>query len=277
MITITDEMVKKALPHRDNTFDKRKNGKVLVIAGSDRYPTTGLIVGNAAMRAGAGLVTIATSTYARQIISSNLMEVMSISYEDNKELTRQIEIADTVAIGSGIDRTEFSKELLEKALNYDKKLVIDADGIFLLKNFLCKIKTKDIVITPHESEFSNLIDLSVSVISENRQILAEDFAKKYKIKLLLKGKNTIITDGNNTFLLDKGSYKMATGGMGDCLTGIIAAMSASGISLLDAAISGAYIHSLTADVLSKNMYTVLASDIINNLPYVINDIQNGVI
>lgn len=277
MITITDEMVKKALPHRDNTFDKRKNGKILVIAGSDRYPTTGLIVGNAAMRAGAGLVTIATSTYARQIISSNLMEVMSISYEDNKELTRQIEIADTVAIGSGIDRTEFSKELLEKALNYDKKLIIDADGIFLLKNFLCKIKTKDIVITPHESEFSNLIDLSVSVISENRQILAEDFAKKYKIKLLLKGKNTIITDGNNTFLLDKGSYKMATGGMGDCLTGIIAAMSASGISLLDAAISGAYIHSLTADVLSKNMYTVLASDIINNLPYVINDIQNGVI
>ena len=277
MITITDEMVKKALPHRDNTFDKRKNGKVLVIAGSDRYPTTGLIVGNAAMRAGAVLVTIATSTYARQIISSNLMEVMSISYEDNKDLTRQIEIADTVAIGSGIDRTEFSKELLEKALNYDKKLVIDADGIFLLKNFLCKIKTKDIVITPHEGEFSNLIDLSVSVISENRQILAEDFAKKYKIKLLLKGKNTIITDGNNTFLLDKGSYKMATGGMGDCLTGIIAAMSASGISLLDAAISGAYIHSLTADVLSKNMYTVLASDIINNLPYVINDIQNGVI
>lgn len=272
MIRVNVDLIKEKFPYRDSSYNKNDMGKVLIIAGSDRYPTAGVIVSKSAMRAGCGLVTLATSKYARKFASSQLLEEMTIEYEDDFLLDEIIEKSDSIAIGSGLGRTEDKAKLLEKLIETDKKIIVDADAIFHLKKLLLNYDYENIVITPHEGEFSKLIDVSVEKLHENREKYAREFASMYNIKVLLKGKNTLITDGNMTYYIDKGSYKMATGGMGDLLTGIIASFAASGMNLFDAAISGAYIHSYIADILAKDMYTVLASDIIERLPFVINDI-----
>lgn len=275
MKIITPEYVREKFPVRDNSFHKGDLGRVLIVAGSYRYPGTGVICGRAAMRAGAGLVSVATSSYARGLISSSLFEVMSLSYEDDEILDTAASSSDVIAIGPGLGRDESGQGLIEKILSFDKKIIVDADGIFHLKKYLNMVKGKDILITPHEGEFSNIAGKDIDSLKNDRQSCAEEFAEKYGIKVLLKGKNTIITDGGRSFYTDKGSCKMATGGMGDALTGIIAAFAAGGQNLFDAAVSGAYIHSLTADMLAKDRYTVLAGDVIEKLPYVIESIVNG--
>lgn len=275
MIRISSDFVRKNLPIRNDRFHKGNLGKVLIVGGSSRYPTSSVISSKASIRAGAGLVTLATSKSVRNYVIPHLLEVMIISYEDDEIFSNLCETSDSIAIGMGLDRNSVGEKILEKVLRYNKKIIIDADGIFHLKKFLDVINGKDIIITPHEGEFSRLISKNVEEIHKNREKYAIEFAKKYSIKVLLKGKNTIITDGKDTYYIDKGSYKMATGGMGDSLSGIIASFSASGMDLFTAGISAVYVHSFIADMLSEKMYTVLASDVIENLPFVINDIFNS--
>ena len=128
------------------------------------------------------------------------------------------------------------------------------------------------VITPHPGEMARLLDVKVSEIESDRINIARDFARKYGIVVLLKGYNTIITDGNNTYINPTGNSKMASGGMGDALTGIINAFISQKLSILNSALLGAYLHGYVADKLSKEMYILNARDIIKNIPESINEI-----
>lgn len=119
---------------------------------------------------------------------------------------------------------------------------------------------------------ANLLGVTINEVESDRIRIASEFSKKYGVVVLLKGYNTIITDGNSTYINPTGNSKMASGGMGDALTGIINAFIAQKVNILEAALIGAYIHGYIADKLSKQFYILNARDIINEIPRVINEI-----
>ena len=121
------------------------------------------------------------------------------------------------------------------------------------------------MLTPHLVEFSRLSGFSPEEINKNKFEIVKDFAQKYEITLLLKGKNTIITDGKTLFVNSTGNSRMANGGMGDCLTGIICSLAGQKYGLAEAACIGAYLHGKIADKLVEQQYIVNASHVIENI------------
>ena len=127
-------------------------------------------------------------------------------------------------------------------------------------------------MTPHLVEFSRLTGFSPEVINKEKFEITKNFAKKYEIILLLKGKNTIITNGEDLFANSTGNSHMANGGMGDCLTGIICSLAGQKYDLMKSASIGAYLHGKIADELVRRQYTVNATDVIDNISKYMNEI-----
>ncbi|MBK1810310.1 NAD(P)H-hydrate dehydratase [Clostridium sp. YIM B02505] len=273
---ITEELIKKHIPQRDKYGYKGDYGRVLVIAGSMGLSGAAYITVNSAVRSGAGLVTLSTSKELQQILSCKFIEAMTSNYEDEEQLDKHVKKSHCIAVGPGMGDSSNTLELLKKVIyNAECPIVIDADGINVLKGEpdILKDKKCSIVITPHIGEMSNLTGYSKDYIKENRLEVAKEIAEKYKIVVLLKGYNTIITDGNKTYINPTGNSSMASGGMGDCLTGIITSFIAQGINTLEAAAAGAYVHGYIGECLSKSMYCVNASHIIENIPTAIKEMQ----
>jgi len=158
----------------------------------------------------------------------------------------------------------------------DSTLVIDADGLNVLeaKCEILKPLCFHVVITPHPGEMARLTGKSKKEIEENRIDVARDFAKEYGVIVVLKGYHTVITDGEKVYINSTGSSAMAQGGMGDALTGMIASLSGQGISAFEAAVLGTYIHGCIGDQLSNKRYSVKASEIIENIPLYMKELQS---
>jgi NAD(P)H-hydrate epimerase len=154
-------------------------------------------------------------------------------------------------------------------------VVIDADGINVLKDNLSLIKDRPnkVILTPHLGEMSRITGLGIDYIQQNRIEVSKNFAKEYGVILILKGYNTIITDGDITAINPTGNSSMASGGMGDCLTGIIASFIGQEYKPMEAACLAAYIHGYAGDRLSEDMFCVNASHVLENMPYVIKELQ----
>lgn len=127
-------------------------------------------------------------------------------------------------------------------------------------------------MTPHPGELARFLNIKISEVEDNRISIAKKFFEDYRINLLLKGYKTVICTHNKTYINQTGNSKMASGGMGDALTGIITGLISQGASIEDATVLGAYIHGKLADEISQNSFIVNARDIINNLPIKINNI-----
>jgi NAD(P)H-hydrate epimerase len=186
-----------------------------------------------------------------------------------------IKSANSIAFGPGIGTSDRQKTILEKVINNSKcPIVIDADGITLLgkNNELLKEIKGRAIITPHSGELARLLGTTVGEVEANRVNIAKETAEKYGIIVLLKGYNTVISNGENIYINPTGNSKMASGGMGDALTGIINAFLSQGVKLEQAALLGAYVHGKIADKLAKRVYIVNARDIISELPKEINNI-----
>ncbi|MDL2311239.1 NAD(P)H-hydrate dehydratase, partial [Peptostreptococcaceae bacterium OttesenSCG-928-C18] len=130
-------------------------------------------------------------------------------------------------------------------------------------------KNKNIIFTPHEMEMSRIINKDVNYIRENRESVAIEFAKKYGVILVLKGKNTIVTDGKEIYINTTGNPSMATAGSGDVLTGIITTITAQNYDLFEAVKLSVYIHGLSGDLACKikGEDGVIARDIVENIPF----------
>ena len=263
------EMVSKLLPIRDIDGHKGKFGKVLVVAGSRGFCGAAYITTQAAVKTGSGLVTLCTDNYTQQIVSSKLIEAMTCNYNlDKDEFINLIDSCDCVAIGPGLGNNENTLELLKLVLEKHKgKIVIDADGLNVLSNNLELLKITDaqVIITPHPGEMARLIKKDISYVNNNRKKVAQELAKKYNITVLLKGHNTVIANGQIIYINPTGTSAMASGGMGDCLTGIIVSLIGQGLSLIDATVAGTYIHGGVADMLANKKYSVQANDVIENI------------
>ena len=184
---------------------------------------------------------------------------------------------DVVSIGCGITDCDDTKKFVFNLLNHlslIQKVVIDADGINILSNHKGEISLKNSIITPHPGELSRLLNVSVDEINNNREKYARITSQTYECITVLKGHETIITDGQKIFVNKSGSSALAKAGTGDVLTGIIAGLLAQRLAPLDAAIIGVYLHGLAGDIAVHDLtkYSVLASDIINYLPFAISKI-----
>lgn len=195
---------------------------------------------------------------------------MTIDLEENFKLEKTIEKSDAIAIGPGMGANDSTLNLVKKVITtFKKTVVIDADGINVLSGNLNILKQKkcDVILTPHLGEMARITGLGIEYISENRIKVAKDFAKEYNIIVLLKGYNTVITDGNSVAINSTGNSAMASGGMGDCLTGIIASFSAQKQGPFEAASIAAFIHGYVGEELSKDMYSVNVSHVLHQLPF----------
>jgi hydroxyethylthiazole kinase-like uncharacterized protein yjeF len=276
-IKVDENIVKNLLKVRDDEAYKGDFGQVLVIAGSRGYSGAAFLAAQAAVRSGAGLVTLCTPKELQDIMSIKLTEAMTITYEDTDKINNIVAKSDVIAIGPGMGNSRLTYNILsETILKSDCPLVIDADGLNVLQGNLdiLQCKNNKIILTPHYGEMARLTGLSIEEIKEDKVKIAKDFARSNEVILLLKGYRTIVTDGDDVFINTTGNSAMASGGMGDTLTGVIASFIAQGYEPLEATYLAAYIHGYCGDKLAENMFCVNATHIIQELPFIIKDLLN---
>lgn len=274
-ITIDEGVVKSLLKPRAQDGYKGDYGRVFIIAGSKGYAGAAYLTTEAAVKSGAGLVTLCTPKELQDIMSIKLTEAMTLGYEDTEKINNIIAKSSVIAIGPGMGNSRLTYNILsETILKSECPIVIDADGLNVLQNNLelLQCKNNKIVLTPHYGEMARLTGLSIDEIKEDKIKLAKNFAKENEIILLLKGHRTIITDGEYVFINTTGNSAMASGGMGDTLTGIIASFIAQGYEPLEATYLAAYIHGYCGDKLAEEMFCVSASHLIQELPFIMKDI-----
>lgn len=271
---ITDrEWIKRNWIKRKTTSHKGDFGSALIFAGSKGFAGASIIASTASLRSGAGLTTLIT----KEEVFSNLVglppEIMTLSFEREDKIKKLLENAKGIGFGPGIGWDIESENIL-KLINENAKcpIVIDADGINIIKANPHILERGNCILTPHPKEFERLIGIKKEEINKNRINLAEKYAKENNVILLLKGYNTVITDGRTTFVNTTGNSAMASGGMGDALTGIITALLAQGYNPLNAAIIGAYIHGYAGDKLGKKMFVVNATHVIEEITFIMKEI-----
>ncbi len=288
---LTDETIKKFLPPRKLTSHKGTYGHVLVVAGSAGKAGAAAMTGIGALRSGAGLVTMAIPENINSIIQSQVLEAMTVPLESHKDgfldetvfdaIMEQLKGKKCLAIGPGIGTAIQTKELVLKILqNVCVPVVLDADGLNCMANHLEVLRhmKSQAVLTPHPGEMSRLTGEAVSDIQRDRIGCARRFSQAHKVHLVLKGARTVIAHPDGTVHVNLAANPgMATGGMGDVLTGIISGLIAQGLTPEAASCSGVYLHGKSADLLSETMgrYGFLASDVASTLPSVIKNLEQG--
>lgn len=275
---VDEEIIREKIRIRNKHAHKGDFGKVLIVAGSRGYSGAAYLSTQAAVRAGAGLVTVCSSSEVQDILSIKLTEAMTLNFDEKQRVKDIVMSSDAIAVGPGMGNNGFTFDIVKDIiLNAKSPLVIDADAINVLKDNLDILKNKksDIIMTPHPGEMSRITGKEIKYINENRISIAVEFAQKYGVIILLKGFNTVITDGKKTFVNTTGNSAMASGGMGDCLTGMIASLIAQGYKPIEAAFLSAFLHGAAGNSLSKEKYCISASDIIERIPFEIKNYSNS--
>ncbi len=269
-------IIKRNLVSRDKYCYKGDYGRVMIFAGSQGFTGAAYICAEGAVRSGAGLVTVCCDKEIQPIVSSKLVEAMTISFNEENKIQDFIEKSDAIAIGPGMGNNKTTLDMVQKVISKAKSpVIIDADGINVLKDKLDILKNRqcDIILTPHLGEMARITGLSIDYIRENRVEVSKKFAKENAVVVLLKGYNTIITDGYSTIINPTGNSAMASGGMGDCLTGMITSFIGQGYKTMESACIAAFIHGYCGEKLSKEMFCVNASHILKDIPFTIKELQ----
>ena len=266
---------------RQKDSHKKDYGHVLVVGGSLGLTGAVCLSAQAAMRSGAGLVSVGIPESLNDIFEIKLTEAMSIPLADKNgsldirslaQIKQVLNKIDVIAVGPGASLKNHTQDLLRKIIRYlDKPLVIDADALNALAvdcGILAKREAKEIVLTPHAGEFRRLLQVPLPEAALARKELVKAYALRYNLTLVLKGHSTLVSDGQRLFENSSGNPGMATAGTGDVLTGIIAAFIAQGLSAYEAARYGVYVHGLAGDLAAKDKgeHSLIASDIIEYLP-----------
>ena len=248
-------------------------GRVCIFAGSKGFYGAARLATESAVGAGSGLVTLISDPDVQAVLAPNLVESMTCNYGDQARLDRLTESANSIAIGPGMGMNQLCIDTLSYiSSRTSRPIVVDADAINAFKEADLRLSGR-YILTPHLGEFSRLIGLEVDLIKKDRLYYAKKYARENRLVLVLKGKNTIITDGTRTIVNTTGNEGMARGGMGDCLTGIIASLAAK-YDPFEAACKGVYLHGLCGDLIYKDSFTVSPSDLIKIIPKVMKLMYN---
>lgn len=284
MRDIINEFLK--LPNRPQNSHKGMFGKILNIAGSKNYSGAAILSSLSALKSGAGYVTLAcpedivssVSSYTPDITFLPLKkECNNFSYEKNAEIIlEKITDYNVVSLGCGLTTEKSVSELVLKIFHNVKiPTVIDADALNIVaKNNTGKFDFPS-VITPHPKELSRLLNIDVTEIQTNREKYCQEAALKYSTVCVLKGQNTVISDGTQTYISFTGNSSLAKAGSGDILTGLIAGFAAQGCSMFKSAVLGVHIHGLCGELASEDLteYSVLASDLLTYIPNAIKKLM----
>jgi ADP-dependent NAD(P)H-hydrate dehydratase len=266
------EDIKKILRPRKSFTHKGSYGHVLVVAGQEQTMGAAILCASASLYAGAGLTTAAIPKTGLTALNTALPEVM---YLDRSALLSmdKLDKYSALAIGPGLGTSAEAAELLEKVLLLHRFLVLDADGLNILakESAILKLLPAGSILTPHVKEFDHLFGEHTNWF--HRIQTAREKAKQFGIVILLKNQYTFIIDAeSNVYINSTGNPAMAQGGMGDVLTGIVAAFLAEGYHQKDAAILASYVHGKSGDQLAVERFVVTASQVAKNLPFAIKDI-----
>ncbi len=258
------------LPPRRPTSHKGSHGRLVVIGGD--HGTAGAIrmAGEAALRAGAGLVKVLTRSENIAPILTARPELM-VAVLTPDALEESLEWADVVVIGPGLGQQEWGKKALQKVENFRKPMLWDADALNLLA--INPDKRHNRVITPHPGEAARLLGCSIAEIENDRLLSAQRLVKRYGGVVVLKGAGTVVASEQNALgIIDTGNAGMASGGMGDVLSGIIGALLGQKLTPYDAACAGCVAHGAAADVLAARSGTrgMLATDLFTTLQRIVN-------
>ncbi len=271
---------------RDFISHKGNYGHLLAVAGSAGKTGAAALCANAAARSGTGLVTLGVAKALNARMESQVTEAMTFPLPDEGReflgfscLENIVSLAKdktALAIGPGIGTDKATQKLVQKIVTTIKiPMVIDADGLncIAINTDVLKTKKAPAILTPHPGEMARLCNLSTKQIQENRLDIAKQFSKKFDTILVLKGSQTLVSlpDGR-VFINSTGNPGLASGGMGDVLTGMIAGFAAQGFQPEDAAVAGVYIHGMCADLLAEEIGTFgfLASDMVDIIPQIIH-------
>jgi len=255
-------------------------GRVLVIAGSRGMSGAAILTGSAALRSGAGLVTVACPEAVQDIVAIGNACYTTFGFTGLTSLVELAAKCDVIAIGPGLGIAPETATMVRTIIEAfpEKPIVLDADGLMNLLSLpeSIRMRATPIVMTPHPGEFARLTGRTASEVSANREALAVGFAKQHRVVLLLKGHRTIVADGTQIYTNETGNPGMATGGTGDVLTGVIAAFIGQGFSPFDAAVLGAHVHARAGDLAAEALGTIslIASDLLAYLPKAIRERQN---
>ena len=276
---ITDKkFVQRSIRVRDKHGFKSDFGKVSIIAGSTGFYGASYIATESAVKSGSGLVTLISSKDVQEKVAVRLTEAMTSNFDDIEKLKNLLNKSDAIGFGPGMgNNDETFRVLLNTIEKSNCPIVLDADGLNVLKNNTSKFLewNRDFIITPHLGEMASLTGESIEYIRKNRVDVAKKFAEKHNMVVILKGYQTVITDGYTTYINPTGNSSMANGGMGDCLLGIVTSFVGQGMSLLEAAVSGVYLHGYIGDKLAEELYTVNAQDIIGQIQYIMRELKNS--
>ena len=269
-------------PPRPRDAHKGTFGRVLIVAGSEGMGGAAALTGRAALHGGAGLVTVAIPRSVSDIVAHSHNSYMTIPlYDDEKgrisddaisQIDPEIEKANALALGPGVGLSEGVRKVVQHIYSTSPiPVVLDADG---LNTFVGQVDRLQVranqsprILTPHPGEFARLTGLDGTMIDNNRERHAAEFAEKHNVILLLKGHKTVITDGKKIAVNSTGGPGLATGGSGDVFTGLIASLISQGMDAFDAAQFSAHLHGLTGEIVAERFTDrfVTSSELVDHL------------
>ena len=265
--------LKTLLPPRKRASHKGDYGHVLIVGGNYGMMGAARLAGEAALRTGAGLVSIATRKEHAATISSTRPELMSHGIESSEALKELTARASVIAIGPGLGQDAWAQEMLAMAVARNLPLVIDADALNLLAQI--DIQRQQWVLTPHPGEAARLLGDSTQDISRDRFAALSRLAEKYTATVVLKGAGTLVQSSKDVpAVCGGGNPAMASGGMGDVLTGIIAGLIAQGLELTKATQFAVCLHRKAADLAIRGIGErgLLASDLMPSIRRLANPV-----
>ena len=261
-------------------------GRILILAGSNRFSGAALLCAASTLRAGAGTVTVGVpASINPALIKNKTSEVMTLPLPETEagklslkafsKIKHILKKTTVLVIGPGLDNDKSTYALIRKIVKTTTlPIVIDADALNALNHHLGILKRHQgkIILTPHTKEMADLFSIDIAFIKKNRKLVAKKYAKDYNSVIILKGHQSIVTDGKTNFYINKtGNPGMATAGSGDVLSGIVGAFLGQGLDAFNAAKYATHIHGLAGDIAAKDKTQIglIASDIIDKIPVAI--------
>ena len=267
---VDDEHLQRTLAPRRRSAHKGNFGHVLVVGGGPGMPGAVRLCGEAALRTGAGLVSLATHPQHASMIVATRPELMAHGVESAAQLEPLLATADVVAFGPGLGRSDWAGELHARLAQDDRVTVWDADALNWLAEAPRSMANR--IVTPHPGEAARLLGVDTARVQANRRQSLTDLRERYGGVAVLKGSRTLVSSSSGAaWLCTAGNPGMASAGMGDVLTGVIAALLAQGLAPEDAAAVGVTAHARAGDCAAKNGERgLIAGDLLAALREVVN-------
>lgn len=277
------------LPSRAHAGHKGTYGKVLVVAGSRGMTGGAALCGHAALRSGAGVVQVACPADVQAVVAAAYPAYTTLGIGRHADgtlaggaaddLIERAREADVSAIGPGLGRANDTQALVRRLISEVREtpVVLDADGLFAVSPFGAEFRrSAPFVLTPHPAEFARLTGGSAPRADAERAEQTVAFARRFGCVLLLKGSGTLVSDGTRLYRNATGNPGMGTGGSGDVLSGVVAALVGQGMAAFDAAVLGAWVHGRAGDLgaMTLGQTALTAPDLIDHLPAAFKELES---